>query len=202
MHETGSLVPSDDETTAPQRRASDADRSQFAELVQAAVGDGRLDLTEADERLTQVYAARTIAELTRIVADLGTAPGPTQPPQRAVLELRTRSARVRQDGPWQVPPHVVAEAASGQVRLDFTAAVCPPREIRVDATCRSGSILVIVPRGWEVRVEQQETRSGRVRNKVTEPARPGAPLIRLYASTTSGRVVARYPYGRKGRVGR
>ncbi|BCJ35110.1 hypothetical protein Athai_26130 [Actinocatenispora thailandica] len=201
MYESGSLVPSDDGTAVAQRRASDADRSRFAELVQAAVGDGRLDLSEADERLTAVYAARTIAELHRIVADLGVLPGP-EPPDRAVLELRTRSARVRQDGPWQVPPRVVAEAASGQVRLDFTAAVCPHREVRVDASCRSGSILLIVPRGWQVRVEQQETRSGAVRNKVTEPARPGAPLIRLYASTTSGRVVARYPYGRKGRLGR
>jgi hypothetical protein len=201
MHETGSLVPSDDGAAAVQRRASDTDRSRFAELVQAAVGDGRLDLVEADERLTQVYAARTINELTRIVADLGVAPGPT-PSDRSVLELRTRSARVRQDGPWEVPPHVVAEATSGHVRLDFTAALCPHREVRVDATCRSGSILVLVPRGWEVRIEQQETRSGSVRNKVTEPSRPGAPLIRLYASTTSGRVVARYPYGRKGRVAR
>jgi hypothetical protein len=199
MHETGSLVPSDDDATAVERRASDDDRSRFAELVQAAVGDGRLDLAEADERLTQVYAARTINELTRIVADLGAAPEATSS-RRSVLELRTRSARVRQEGAWQVPPHVVAEAISGQVRLDFTAAVCPHREVRVDATCRSGSILLLVPRGWEVRVEQQETRSGSVRNKVTEPARPGTPLIRLYASTTSGRVVARYPYGRKGRV--
>jgi hypothetical protein len=199
MHETGSLVPSDDDATAVRQRASDTDRSRYAEVVQAAVGDGRLDLTEADERLTRVYAARTIDELTRIVADLGAAPGPGDS-RRSVLELRTRSARVRQDGPWEVPPHVIAEAASGQVRLDFTAAVCPHREVRVDATCRSGSILLIVPRGWEVRIEQQETRSGAVRNKVTEPSRPGAPLIRLYASTTSGRVVARHPYGRKGRV--
>ncbi|BCJ30749.1 DUF1707 SHOCT-like domain-containing protein [Actinocatenispora sera] len=201
MHETGSLVPSDDDAAMVQQRASDTDRSQFAEVVQAAVGDGRLDLAEADDRLARVYAARTIAELTRIVADLGVTPGPTAS-GRSVLELRTRSARVRQEGAWEVPPHVVAEASSGQVRLDFTDAVCPHREVRVDATCRSGSILVIVPRGWAVRVEQQETRSGRVRNKVTEPARPGTPLILLYASTTSGRVVARYPYGRKGRVAR
>jgi len=195
----GSLVPSDDGTAGVPRRASDADRDRFAELVQAAVGDGRLDLAEADERLTAVYRARTYPELTRLVADLGVAPEATVP-AGAVLELRTRSARVRQAGRWTVPARIVAESTSGQVRLDFTEAECPHREVRVDATCRSGSVLLIVPSGWSVRVESAETRSGSVRNKVTDPIRPGAPLIRLYASSTSGRVVARHPYGRKRRA--
>jgi hypothetical protein len=51
-------------------RASDADRSAVAERLQRAVDEGRLDLTDYDERLQQTYAAKTYGELDRITADL------------------------------------------------------------------------------------------------------------------------------------
>jgi len=61
-------------------RASDADRQAVADRVRAAGADGRLDLTEVEQRLEAAYGARTYGELAPLTADLG--PAPTQPPPR------------------------------------------------------------------------------------------------------------------------
>jgi hypothetical protein len=57
-------------------RASDADRSAVAQRLQVAVDQGRLTLTDYDERLQQVYGARTYGELERVTADLPAAAVP------------------------------------------------------------------------------------------------------------------------------
>ncbi|GIG57522.1 hypothetical protein Lfu02_18940 [Longispora fulva] len=57
----------------PELRAADADRERVAEKLRTALNEGRLDLSEFDERLQAVYAAKTYAELAPITADL---PGP------------------------------------------------------------------------------------------------------------------------------
>jgi len=55
---------------APGLRASDADRERVASVLATAAGDGLLTLDEVDERLTAVYGARYLAELTPLTADL------------------------------------------------------------------------------------------------------------------------------------
>ena len=55
---------------APAQRASDADRDIAADILCAAVGDGRLTLDELDERLGAALSARTITELAALIADL------------------------------------------------------------------------------------------------------------------------------------
>lgn len=193
------LVPRRD--TAPEHarlRASDADREQVAEVLRAAAVDGRLDLGEMEERLTAVYAARTYGELEPLLSDLVVAnpvtavrPAPTS---TGPLELRTRSGHIRQRGHWVVPARIIAECTSGTVKIDFTEADCRHTEIRVDASCRSGHVTLVVPRGWAVRVEATETSSGRVKSKVTDPPTASSPTILLYGQVRSGSIVARYPY--------
>ena len=51
-------------------RAADSDRQFVAERLQAALNEGRLTLSEYDERLKQTYAARTYGELDRMLDDL------------------------------------------------------------------------------------------------------------------------------------
>ncbi|WP_330182480.1 DUF1707 domain-containing protein [Nocardia sp. NBC_01503] len=51
-------------------RASDADREQIVTKLRVAMDDGRINLHEFDERVQQVYAARTYGELTPVLADL------------------------------------------------------------------------------------------------------------------------------------
>ena len=54
----------------PEQRASDADRDTAVDILCAAAADGRLTMTELDERVGSALTARTIAQLARLVADL------------------------------------------------------------------------------------------------------------------------------------
>ncbi|MFB8008695.1 DUF1707 domain-containing protein [Nocardia sp. NPDC056000] len=51
-------------------RASDADREQIVTKLRSAMDDGRINLHEFDERVQQVYAAKTYGELTPVLSDL------------------------------------------------------------------------------------------------------------------------------------
>ncbi|MBF6229185.1 DUF1707 domain-containing protein [Nocardia abscessus] len=51
-------------------RASDADREKIVDQLRLAMNEGRLTLPEFDERLQQVYAAKTYGELTPLLSDL------------------------------------------------------------------------------------------------------------------------------------
>jgi hypothetical protein len=51
-------------------RVSDAERQGAADRLRAAMGDGRLDLTEYDTRLGRAYSAVTYADLDQLFTDL------------------------------------------------------------------------------------------------------------------------------------
>jgi len=62
-------------------RAADVDRQFVADRLKVAMDQGRLSLAEYDERLAQIYAAKTYGDLDAVLADL---PAPT-PAERAQL---------------------------------------------------------------------------------------------------------------------
>jgi hypothetical protein len=87
----------------PQQRASDADRDTAVDILCAAAADGRLTMTELDERVGSALTTRTITQLARLVADLigphaataspGPPPKPAAPGDRwAVLRSLLESA--------------------------------------------------------------------------------------------------------------
>jgi hypothetical protein len=80
-------------------RAADSDREAVAEQLRAALGEGRLDLHEFDERVRRAYAARTYAELGELLTDLPE----TIPPGQAQVVPAGRPA----------PPEPVAAAGTG-----------------------------------------------------------------------------------------
>lgn len=87
----------------PHLRASDRDRDVVVENLQAAFGDGRLDRFELDARLQRALAARTIAELTPLTADLpgSTGPGSARSPhRRPTPERRRRAAQQATGAAW------------------------------------------------------------------------------------------------------
>jgi hypothetical protein len=51
-------------------RASDADRERVVQGLQEQVGEGRLTLAEFEQRSDQVYTAKTVGELRKLVDDL------------------------------------------------------------------------------------------------------------------------------------
>jgi Flp pilus assembly protein TadB len=65
-------------------RAADADRERVAAQLQAGNAEGRLDLTEFQERLERCYEAKTFGELAQLVSDLPRheEPGDRRPARR------------------------------------------------------------------------------------------------------------------------
>jgi hypothetical protein len=101
-------------------RAADADRERVAERLRIALDEGRLNLQEYDDRLREVYAAKTYAELDKLLVDL---PGPT-PFSRSQVAV-PGPATVAQPGPdGQYPDATrrwIADLWSGWTRV---VAIC------------------------------------------------------------------------------
>ncbi|MRH86373.1 hypothetical protein GFY24_02630 [Nocardia sp. SYP-A9097] len=119
-------------------------------------------------------------------------PSPAAPPP---LELRVTSESRRTGDQWTVPEKLVAECTSGKVVIDFTQAYCSRRAIDIRINAGSGTIVVIVPRGWRVDLDAVEFGTGgHISNRVTLPRFPGAPLIRIEGRVESGALKARYAF--------
>ena len=66
-------------------RAGDADRERVADRLRIALDEGRLNLHEYDDRLREAYAARTYADLDRLLVDIpASGSGLAVPEQSAV----------------------------------------------------------------------------------------------------------------------
>src|SRR5918911_5305327 len=78
----------------PNLRAADADRERIAERLRRSHAEGRLDMTEFQERLERCYEAKTLGELRELVRDL---PGHDEPAAR-------RPRGPFQPWRWQLPP--------------------------------------------------------------------------------------------------
>src|SRR3954454_9880673 len=87
-------------------RAGDGDRKAVADQLKAALDEGRLDLSEYDERLQRTYLAKTFADLDALLDDLpGTVPvehAQVQPLRPAVAPERG-GATVNQVARWAGP---------------------------------------------------------------------------------------------------
>jgi len=172
----------------PLTRVGDADREIAAEQLRTAVADGRLEFAELDERLTAAYSARTRAELAAVTADLEPVVPDTRP-----LSLRTKSGSIKRTSHWDVPAEIIAECSSGSIKLDFTEASVPHREVKVRAMAASGSIVLIVPHDWVVVMDDVSSSSGSIVNKVGGRPSPYTKTLRVSGSVRSGTIKARYP---------
>jgi hypothetical protein len=79
-------------------RASDFDRDVAADMLCAAVADGRISLAELDQRLENVLSARTLREIARVMSDLPSDGPPAsrrRGPPAPVRPAQVRPAQVR-----------------------------------------------------------------------------------------------------------
>ena len=184
-------------------RCSDADRERAAETLRTAAGDGRLTLTELEERLEEAFAARTYGELDPLLDDLG---GPVAPPAGAAPRRRAAGAgaygssgaggsapveRVHavlsgetRAGRWEVPRELEVLAWMGSCTLDLTQAVVRHRAVHVDANLYLSSFTMLVPEGIDVRLHPGGTVLGERRVRTPGRVTAGAPVLHL-----TGRVV-------------
>lgn len=183
-------MDSESDASLPRRvvRASDVDREAAAEQVRTAASDGRLDLDELDERLTAVYEAKTRGELAVVTDDLELSGVASHP-----LTMQTKSGILRRIGPWTAPAEIVAEVDSGSIKIDFTQARMPHREVVVRATAKAGRIVLVVPYGWAVVMDEVTSGAGMVPNKVGGDPATSHQVVRVIGTVGAGVIKARYP---------
>jgi hypothetical protein len=99
-------------TAGPDLRASDTDRDVAADMLCAAVADGRLTLAELDDRLEAVLSARTLREIARLISDL---PGRRFP--EAVRAVRR---------PGALPPAPACPRPSAETRWSLLQSLLAP----------------------------------------------------------------------------
>lgn len=143
-------------------RVSDVERDRIVERLTQAVGEGRLTLTEFEDRVTAVLAATTHAELVPFIADLPATVAPD------VVELRSRSSALKRAGRWVVPRQVIVEVQSSSVKLDFTAAVIASPTVDVLLNARSSAVTVVLPRGASAALDEVEMTSSSAKAKVPD----------------------------------
>jgi hypothetical protein len=200
-------------------RCSDVDRERVAEALRQAAGDGRLTLTELEERLDATFKARTYGDLQPITADLPQGPypipGATTSPQRrptypdpaafaaaaapgtpATTERMTAIlSEEKRQGRWEVPPRIDVTAMLGEVKLDFTEAIVRSREVDINVGVILGSVTLIVPDGIDVRLEPGTNVLGERKMKLQAPVTPGGPVYRVRGFVVLGEITVRPPRG-------
>jgi Domain of unknown function (DUF1707) len=150
-----------DPPSSPALRASDADRDRVVELLRTAVADGRLDPAEFNERLDAALAARTIAALAPLTADLIAAPrsdgalalplaGMAAAPAAELLTISEKHGSVRRDGMWTLPHRLVLRTAWCDVMLDLTRAVRSGPELVIEMRVRGGNVELVLAPGMVV----------------------------------------------------
>jgi hypothetical protein len=172
-------------------RASDQDRERVAEILRDAAGEGRLDMTELDERLEAVYGAKTYAELEPITSDL---PQAGQPRPAASTTTPGRSDRFggtpgsgaavaimsgfERKGDWVVPATFTAVAFMGGGRLDMRDARFAERTVTIHATAIMAGIEIVVPEDARVDVTGIGFMGG-FDHSATGAGSPDGPVIRV-----------------------
>jgi len=183
-------------------RASDAERDATVERLSAAAGEGRLTLEEFSQRMGLATAARTRAELDRLVADLpadvAVAPVAEAGGGGAVAPAGTAAAGpatwhvspvggLRVSGPWRMDRHVIAVSIVGGTRLDLSEAQLAAPEVTLTKVSLVGGTRIIVPPGIRVEASGFSLVGGTRVQGGPEPG-PGAPTVYIRAFSLVGGV--------------
>ncbi|HEY7433369.1 MAG TPA: DUF1707 domain-containing protein [Streptosporangiaceae bacterium] len=176
-----------------QMRVSDADRDQVAEVLREATSQGRITFDELEERLGQVYAAKTYADLDEVTHDLP-GPGVRAPAATATSSGAFPAERLggtpgsktaiavmsgaERKGAWVVPPTFVAFAMMGGIELDLREARFSEREVMIQAYTFLGGISITVGEDVEVDVSGIGF-MGAFEHGASGPGVPGAPRVRI-----------------------
>lgn len=181
-------------------RISDADRELAARRLHDALGEGRITLTELEERLGAVYAARTASELRPPLADLpgGLPPTVTAGAARAArpggserVHLRTGSGTVKRTGDWQVPAALKLSTGMGTIHLDLSEVQQLPPRIDVEVSTGMGEIVIVLPEGGTADVDGVSGSWGDIATKVPGTPGAGGPHLTLHGKVGMGSLTVR-----------
>jgi hypothetical protein len=152
-------------------------------------------VTELEERLAVVYAAKYEADLVPPLADLPggrlAVPVPSLPPTGEPVVLRAGMSTIKRTGSWSVPPKLKVQTGMGSVVLDFTEAENPHPVVEVDLDLGAGSAKLIVPDEATVNVDGVVTSMGSVKSKLPSVPKPPAPHFVITGRASMGSVTVR-----------
>lgn len=197
-------------------RASDADRERVADLLREAASDGRLSLTELEERIDALYAAKTYGELEPVMHDL---PGIGLPqPQATAPAERTDAAApakriggrpgatatkaifggAQRRGDWVVPRHYRVKAVFGGVDLDLREATLETDEVEIAVKAVFGGVTIVVPPDIRVTVDGDGVFGAFADQVSTSQPAGAAPIVHVTGKAVFGGVnVERKAVGEK-----
>ncbi|MFD8533744.1 DUF1707 domain-containing protein [Streptosporangium canum] len=145
-----------DLTPGRQVRPSDEDRDRATRRLQEAAAAGRIELGELDQRLTEIYEAKTRGELAHAGRGL---PEPTRADQLVVRDEPSSHFAMSvfgwfsRKGRWVAPRAFTSLSMFGGGEIDLRDARFADREIRVRAFALWGYTEVIVPDDVEVEIK-------------------------------------------------
>jgi hypothetical protein len=181
-------------------RASDSDREEAAAVLNSALAEGRLTVTEHSERLDSIYQAKTQAELVPLIEDLPAEGTAVARVPRADLEpakgrrqmLVAIFGGVSRKGNWHVEPKMTSITIFGGAELDFRDVQLPAQEITLHSTCVFGGIDITVPPEMRVVDSGFAIFGGRDVSSDSSEVSPNAPVLRLTGFTIFGGLSAKH----------
>ena len=209
---------SDSDHNRPAVRASDAERHETARLLQEAFAEGRLTVSEFDERTEQVYQARFRTELAELTIDLSPArghidshpalwpdPRNDRTPATRVTGDAGTSASVavmsgcERSGPWTLATNHTAVAVMGGIAIDLREAHLQSSEVTIRAFAVWGGIEILVPDDLNLVMDgfglmggfAEESGTWKQDPRPVRQAPPGAPTVRVTGLALMGGVGVR-----------
>jgi hypothetical protein len=163
-------------------RAADTDRIQMAQLLTEAAAQGRLPLSDYEDRLTKAYAAKTYDELDRLSADLPGAVETTHrrgacQPAPSTLLLAIMSGFERR-GRWNVPKRLTTFTLFGGGVLDLRYADFTSTDVEIHAYSIMGGQTILLPPEVNVDVHGVGVMGG-FDHDVAGQGTPGAPKVTI-----------------------
>jgi hypothetical protein len=163
-------------------RAQETDRIQVAQLLTNAAAQGRLPMSDYEDRLTRAYAAKTYDELDRLRSDLlGSSVSPQRggacQPAPSMLLLAIMSAFERR-GRWNVPKKLTTFALWGGGVIDLRYADFTSPEVEIHACSIMGGQTILLPPEVNVEIKGHGVMGG-FDHGVAGEGTPGAPTVRI-----------------------
>ena len=163
----------------------DSERLAAVARLHDLVGTSGLSLERFSASLEQVLAASDQADLEMAMAALPSLVRLTPASRRLSqpLKLDAGIGKLRLGAGWQLAAETEVTASTGKVWLDLTSATWDARQIDLRLRVKTGKIEVIIPKGVAVQIVSA---TNRVTLDNLVPPVPGAPVLRVTASTSTG----------------
>jgi hypothetical protein len=203
----------DPDSAPPALRASDAERERAAELLRDAMTSGRLTVEELDDRMQLVLAAKTRAELERLVDDVLVPTGDRHPIARAAGTVQPATARLpvrpgeqgtrrilsilsgsERKGRWRLAASCSVLNVLGGSGLDLSGVELAADHVELKVVSVLGGAEIVLPEGLNVEVSELAILGGNDVDIGDEQPDPGGPVVHVrVVSILGGTEVRRGP---------